>query len=98
MSCDNDLVEVYVILGKVFIASTPYDAQGALVLLKSIAAGISDDSPNIVDVASHIHVVAALGNKITNHDARRSLIRVVNALERTLVMSASAKRARQPSP
>ena len=80
---DRTWLAVYVALTRVFIASQPYDAKGAFLLLHAIDATLHPNGPGITHTAARFHIVAAFDATIRHQDAaRRSMIRIVADLER----------------
>ena len=82
MARDRELAAVYALLGNAFVHANPYDPKGAFILLHSISEGLGDATPMFVDVASHVHMIAALGGSDLAADlARKSMVRLVAILE-----------------
>lgn len=91
MQSNRELTAVYAILGQAHVAAEIYDPKGAFVLLNSIAAGLGDATPRFIDVVSHAHMVAALGdNPVANREARLSMAHLIGILEQRLTWRASA--------
>lgn len=88
---DRETIAVYVLLARVLIKISPYDARGALVLLQSMEAAFDRSGSRMFNnevyfkTALHFNALAGFGNdEIARTDARRSLARVVVHLERLL--------------
>lgn len=91
MTKERELTAVYAMLGQSHVTAERYDPRGAFVLLISIADGLGEAAPGIIDAVSHIHMVAALGGcEAASRDARRSMARLVDVLEQRLEAVASS--------
>lgn len=91
MTSERDTTTIYVMLAKALLGAEPCDSRGGFVLLHSIAEGLGDRAPTMIDIASHLHAVAAIGNaEVARRDARRSLVRLTAILEHRLAMNAAA--------
>ena len=85
---DHETIAVYVLLAETLVESSPYDAQGALVLLRSMEEAFSGLITNVFNKALHLNALAGFGDDdVARGDARWALIRVIAHLERLLAQA-----------